>query len=204
MRVTVCGHHHPARSCRAHQRRRLSSRRRAQIQHALARLYVQQQRHGLRSFILNRNRAAAERFGARRAAAAHRKGRLQNFPGLNPQSRLLQRSRKFPRAAPPRATRNSAAAPDCSLPTTRSSAPLPIARATSRPSKSGANAKCRSRSAIGTSSADELRSRHSRFIRRAAQHGVHQRRRRTFPRALHQFHRLIHCRARRHRSRNRN
>ena len=63
--------------CCAHQRRRLASRRGAQIKHAITRPHAKKQRDHLRRLVLNRNLAGSELLRAHRAAAADRERRLQ-------------------------------------------------------------------------------------------------------------------------------
>ncbi len=77
------------RSCGTSQRRSFASRCGAQIEHAIGWLHVEQQRDGLRSFILNGNCAGAEGFGARGTATAYGKGGLQNISGCDAEAGVL-------------------------------------------------------------------------------------------------------------------
>src|SRR5580692_5544139 len=95
MRVTVRRDHCAAGACGADEGRCLSSWRGAQIEHAVFGLHVEEQRDGLRSFILNGNRTGAEGFGARGASAAYGKRGLKNFAGFDAETGVLERGEDF-------------------------------------------------------------------------------------------------------------
>ena len=54
VRVAVRGDHQSFGACRTHERRRLAAGSCAEVENAISSLYIKEQRHSLRSFVLNR------------------------------------------------------------------------------------------------------------------------------------------------------